>query len=155
MTNTLVVPPRPKRVVGGQLMHEDCEALSDIDGDAAMDPLSTDEMVAYSLESIKGKDKREGDEAETEEAEWCYGIVVEKVDNADPDEPLYKVQIGANTTTQLARSELRRFRTPDGTRRRRQPQARETSDGTGGQGRLQAALQERLTCPISQYIFVV
>jgi hypothetical protein len=154
VTNALVVPPRPKRVVGGQLMHEDCEALSDIDGDAAMSPLSTDEMVAYSLESIKGKDKREGDEAETEEAGWCYGIVVEKVDNADTDEPLYKVQIGANTTTQLARSELRRFRTPDGTRRRRQPQARETSDGTGDQGRLQAALQERLTCPISQDIFV-
>jgi hypothetical protein len=134
-------------------MHEDYEALSDVDGDAAASPLSIDEMVAYSLKSIKGKDKREDDEAGTEQAEWCYGIVIEKIDNADTDEPLYKVQIGAKTTTQLARSDLRRFSTRDGTRRRRQLQARETSGDD--QQRLQAALRERLTCPISQDIFVV
>lgn len=152
VTNTLAVPPLPKRVAGGQLMHEDYEALSDVDGDAAASPLSIDEMVAYSLKSIKGKDKREDDEAGTEQAEWCYGIVIEKIDNADTDEPLYKVQIGAKTTTQLARSHLRRFSTRDGTRRRRQLQPRETSGDD--QQRLQAALRERLTCPISQDIFV-
>jgi len=52
-------------------------------------------------------------------------------------------------TTQLARSDLRRFRSA-GTRQRRH-QARETSNN---QQRLQAALQERLTCPISQDTFV-